>query len=255
MGRMYSVLIVDDEKYIRRSIIKRIHWEECETQVIGEAEDGETACQMIREDSPDIVMTDIRMPGMDGLMLAKWISQEYPSIQVIIVSAYNEFEYARKAVRYGVRDYLLKPVVEEELKEVLLRMVTGLKKEQAAVRIPEPVQEPVQRADRNQRYDVLEEIRDYVRQHYKEDISVAQIAENYHMNAAYLSSVFKERNNIALSNYIEEIRMEKAKKFLREDWGNITETARAVGYGDSNYFTKVFKKYTGMTPSQWRKAR
>jgi len=105
------------------------------------------------------------------------------------------------------------------------------------------------------RYDAVEEIRDYVQQHYMEDLSVACLARKYHLNATYLSSVFKERNNIALSSYIEGIRMEKAKKILREDWGNITEAAMAVGYSDANYFTKVFKKYTGMTPRQWRKTK
>ena len=83
---------------------------------------------------------------------------------------------------------------------------------------------------------------------------MAHIAGKYHMNAAYLSTVFKERNNISLSAYIEGVRMEKAKKFLRQDWGNITEAALATGYSDSNYFTKVFKKYTGMTPSQWKRS-
>lgn len=125
--------------------------------------------------------------------------------------------------------------------------------EELAIHVMELTEVVLSYVRRYQAYDVMEEIRDYVQRHFMEDISVAQIAKKYHLNAAYLSSAFKERNNILLSAYIEGIRMEKAKKFLREDRKNITEVALATGYGDANYFTKVFKKYTGRTPSQWKK--
>ena len=134
---MYRVLVVDDEKYIRRSIINRIRWEECGTEVAGEAGDGKEACELIALYRPEIVITDIRMPGMDGLELAEWIAREYPSIRMIIISAYNDFEYARKAIRYGVKEYLLKPVVGEELEGTLLRLEMELEQAKARPSFPE----------------------------------------------------------------------------------------------------------------------
>ena len=123
---MYTVLIVDDEKYIRKSIINRIHWEACGCEVIGEAGDGMEACARISQLQPQIVITDIRMPGMDGLSLAARIAEEYPQIRVIIISAYNDFNYAKSAIRYGVREYILKPVEEKELEGTLLRLAADL---------------------------------------------------------------------------------------------------------------------------------
>lgn len=90
--------------------------------MIGEAADGEEAYEMIGLYQPEVVITDIRMPGMDGLKLAEIVSREYPHIKLVLISAYNDFEYARKAIQYGVKEYLLKPVMEEEMEEVLIRL-------------------------------------------------------------------------------------------------------------------------------------
>lgn len=246
---MYRVLVVDDEKYIRKSIINRVNWERCQTEVVGEASDGEEGYRLVMQCRPNIIITDIRMPGMDGLALAKKVEEDYPQIRVIIISAYNDFEYARTAISYGVREYLLKPVDEGEMEAVLLRLVKEMEQRLPGNRGDGVTAEGGQQIG----YDVLDEIRDYVLKHYMEDLSVAQIADCYHLNATYLSTIFRERNQITLSGYLEGVRMEKAKYFLKETNSNVTETAFAVGYSDSNYFTKVFKKYTGMTPSQWRK--
>ena len=134
---MYHVLIVDDEKYIRRSIINRIDWEKCGGEVIGEAADGEEAYEMIGLYQPEVVITDIRMPGMDGLKLAEIVSREYPHIKLVLISAYNDFEYARKAIQYGVKEYLLKPVMEEEMEEVLIRLEKERKQSEKNYSVPE----------------------------------------------------------------------------------------------------------------------
>lgn len=121
-NRMLNVYIVDDEKLIRDGMKKLIKWEEHGFSICGEASNGRDALQEILELIPDIVLTDLRMPVMDGLSLAANLSNMVPSVEVVIITGYDEFEYAKEAVRRGVFDYLLKPVSQQELLDSMLRL-------------------------------------------------------------------------------------------------------------------------------------
>ncbi|OPH50430.1 hypothetical protein BC351_07160 [Paenibacillus ferrarius] len=123
---MYKVLIVDDEHFIRERLVTIIPWEEYDLVVASVAEDGESALEQIRAVSPDIVITDIRMPDMTGLEMIARAEAYRPNTQFIILSAYSEFDYARRALQLGVTDYLLKPTKPEELLQVLLKQVDRL---------------------------------------------------------------------------------------------------------------------------------
>ncbi|MDQ6417852.1 response regulator [Paenibacillus sp. LHD-117] len=116
---MYTVIIVDDEKFVRKGLIKMLDWESSGFQVIDEAEDGEDALILLREKKPDLVLTDIRMPVLDGLELIHAAFEEKMETEFIIISGYNDFRYARQAMRYGVLDYVLKPVDQAEIKQAL----------------------------------------------------------------------------------------------------------------------------------------
>lgn len=117
---MLHVLIVDDEYLLRKYIHNSINWAALDMEVIGEVRDGEQAIQFIREMLPDIVLTDINMPNINGIQLAKYLQKQFPNICVIIITGYGEFEYAKDAVNAGVFGYLLKPINEQEYTEVLL---------------------------------------------------------------------------------------------------------------------------------------
>ena len=112
---MTSVMIVDDEKYVRMGIKEETDWALIGCEVVAEAANGEEALAKAEETRPDLVISDIRMPKMDGIELAEKLIEKYPAIKVIFLTAYNEFEYARQAVRIGVSDYLLKPFKDGEL--------------------------------------------------------------------------------------------------------------------------------------------
>ena len=114
---MYSILLADDEEEVRKGIIRKIDWENLGFQVVGDAENGEEALEKIEQLKPDVVMTDIRMPYMDGLTLSKRIRQKYPSTKILIFSGYDDFEYAQQAIKLNVTEYILKPVNVEELTE------------------------------------------------------------------------------------------------------------------------------------------
>lgn len=126
---MHKVLIVDDEEWTRISIKKLIDWQKLGMEVVGEARNGQAALELIRREPPDILITDIRMPVMDGLVLMERVRAEYPGIVAVLLSGYSEFEYAKKAIAYGVFDYVLKPIDEEQLESTLRRAAERLNEE------------------------------------------------------------------------------------------------------------------------------
>ena len=125
----YRILLVDDEEEVRKGILRKMDWEKLGFQVAGDAENGEEALEKIEQLKPDVVMTDIRMPYMDGLTLTARIRQKYPSMKVLIFSGYDDFEYAQQAIKLNVAEYILKPVNVEELTEILNRVRENLDEE------------------------------------------------------------------------------------------------------------------------------
>ncbi|MCR4586983.1 MAG: response regulator [Lachnospiraceae bacterium] len=128
-----KVFLVDDEIVIREGIRESFPWEETPYTLVGEAPDGEMALPMIRDTNPDIVITDIKMPFMDGLELCRILRGQMPWIGIIVLSGYDEFEYARRCIQLGVREYLLKPINSVELRTVLDRVSTQLKDERTTM--------------------------------------------------------------------------------------------------------------------------
>lgn len=496
---MYKVIIVDDEKYVRKSIRNRINWNQYGLEVIAEAGNGEEAYNMVVQFNPDILLADIRMPLVDGIELIKMLAKEYSHIKVIILSAYDDFEYAKQAILLGVENYIKKPIDEIELEKTLCDIVSELEGREGSSKLPslelsmitkavyqkkyfmilafyiqtefygenielfqynlynrlknasfvkmydielyiidgmdsdkgilflansdmlseagmrtalnkvgkeykedqeniklivgttevfddpqdiikkadiaisilkykivmgdltvlsekntvsfnytEPIKEyqnlnliydmivkdemdkahimmtrlaehyinrkysiagieylieeminllkkvnqmtrpdydfnTVVKTFRKNNYvllynsldelkndlqrvidfvfeqkmlqsgrDIIQNIKLYIKNNYSEKLSVNHIAAKYHLSAAYLSVLFKEKTNTTLSAYIEEVRMDMAKKLICDDICNIADTAFAVGYTDPNYFCKVFKRYTGITPSKFK---
>ncbi len=127
---MYKVFVVDDEIVIREGLRNNIDWEGNGFQLVGEAPDGEIALPMIRDEKPDILITDIRMPFLDGIALCREVRRVMPWIQIVILSGFDSFEYAKQAISLGVQEYLLKPISSDELKSVLSRLVKSIEKEQ-----------------------------------------------------------------------------------------------------------------------------
>ncbi len=126
---LYRILLVDDEEEVRKGIIRKMEWEKLGFEVAGDAENGAEALEKVEQLQPDVVMTDIRMPYMDGLTLTKRIREKYPSIRILIFSGYDDFEYAQQAIKLHVTEYILKPVNEEELSEILTRVRENLDEE------------------------------------------------------------------------------------------------------------------------------
>lgn len=127
---MLKVVLVEDESIVREALRDNIPWQQCGYEFVGEAGDGEMALPLIRKERPDLLITDIKMPFMDGLALSRIAVQEFPDMKVVIISGYDEFEYARQAIQVGVEQYLLKPITKSAMQKVLLEIKDKIESEQ-----------------------------------------------------------------------------------------------------------------------------
>ncbi len=234
---MFSVLLVDDEELVRVGIRFSVANALSNVQVVGEASNGAEGLELIRSLRPDIVITDIRMPQMDGLEMINAIREEDLDVQIVVLSGYADFEYARQAMRYGVSEYLLKPVEEESLRETLGACIDRIVKKRDLIR--------EEKASRR--------VIAYIDAHYQEEIFLDRLAEEFNFSTKYLSALIKNETGQSFSTYVTELRLNRAMDLLLHTDLGIKEIAASVGYEDQRYFHRIFKKKTGKTPSQYRK--
>ena len=228
---MYHVFLADDEPWALMTLKNMIEWSEYGFAVSGEAEDGEQALARINRTAPDLIISDIRMPGMDGLALLQTIRDSGLRAEVLLVSGYTDFEYARKALRFGCAGYLVKPVEEKELTEYLVKIKQGYQSEKLQVQA----------------------MVKYIQEHYAQALTLQVLSGEFKMSESYISSLIKKRTGKGFSEHLMEIRIRKAQEYLRTTNDSIETIAERVGYPDYFYFTKVYKKATGISPAAYRR--
>ena len=239
---MLNVYIADDEVWIILGLKKLLEKINVDSWVVGTANNGLTAKEEIGLFKPDVVFTDIRMPGLSGLELLKAIPEVSPDSKVIIITGFAEFAYAKEALQHHAYDYLLKPIKEEELERVMLSIVNG-SEETTDEKEATPI------SDR-----MIDNVVQDIREHYTEELSLTSLATKYNISMGRLSMMIKEQLQVNFSDYIASLRIQRAKELLRDDGYSIQEIAEIVGYNDYFYFTKVFKKVEGISPSKYRKS-
>jgi len=246
---MYKILIVDDEPRLRNGISNYFPWNEIGFEVVAEAGNGKEALEYIENNSVDVVFTDIKMPVMSGIDLAREIYNRGLNIKVIFLSGYKDFNYAQEAINYNVKNYVLKPTRYNELAEVFTKIKNDLDKESESRRaVEQPVKAP-------EFYGIHEKIittvKEYVREHYNE-VSLENVADLVHLNAFYLSKLFKRRTGQNFSDYVISVKMEKAAQLLREIDYKTYEVGNLVGYDSPKTFSRAFKSYFGISPKEYR---
>lgn len=242
----YTVIVAEDEELLLNNLVQKIQKADPDFQVAGTAQTGDQALALIEQLSPDLVVTDIRMPVMDGITLLSRVREQFPFTKFIITSGFSDFEYARKAITLKVSDYLLKPVDPDELKEAL----TKIKKEfQIAGNDYEEIFNAQTAAlTPSQIADLL---KDFIVNNYSEDINL--IADNLNYSPSYLTKIFCQVYDCTPSRYLINLRMSHAQRLLLHEPGlSIKQIGEMCGYHDQGYFSRIFKKYTGKSPLEFR---
>ncbi len=245
---MYKLVIIDDEPRIRRGISHCMPWEQMGITIAGEAANGVEALEVIRSVRPELVITDIRMPDMDGLDMISMVRREGISSHFIVISGYAEFEYAQRALRYGVSDYILKPVEEEKLYQSVLNCLRQLGGGEQ-----ETVGETV--AEDSQKHFIIRKALRIMENEYMNNLSLASVAERVGVHPNYLSSLFSKHEGESFGNILLHLRMSKARDLMDVTSMKVYEIAERVGYRDFRWFSKLFRQVYGVTPMKYRSGK
>ena len=238
---MYRVMLIDDERSARKLLRASVDWKELSMEVVGECENGIEAINTIDEFQPDIAFVDISMPFMDGIQFTKLAIERYPKLIIIIMTAFDEFEYARQCIRLSVFEYMLKPISRPELAEVLERAKNALDSFEPMENYPTKIME----------ISMVEKIEKYLSENYTDStINLTSVAQTFGFSPSYLSRKFKLETGKNFVDYLTECRMNKAME-LAETNMKMYVAAGKVGIPDPNYFGRCFKKYTGLSYSDY----
>ncbi len=272
---MYRILIAEDEM-IERMVLKKTLLKKfdgiCE---VLEAENGKEALRLFRSVDVHIVILDIEMPGMKGVDVAEVMRQEKNGFCIIFLTAYDKFEYAKKAIAVRAMEYLLKPYSEKEIIDVVeeaVRLSGEYEKytqtrNHAAIYEPslmesllegrseeKPEMKPVEEEDDNRsRLNVMVSmVEEYIRMNYMNAVSMQDAAHAINYSEPYFCKMFKQQYGQNFTSYLTEYRIEEAKKLLIQPTVNVKEVGIRVGYPDSTYFARVFRRMTGESPTEYR---
>lgn len=333
------VLIVEDEPVIQKGLVKMVQRYPASFSAIYTADDGESAFEMIQKLEPHLVLTDLRMKRMDGLELCEKIHREYGHVQVAIISGYNDFQYAQRAMEYGVKRYLLKPVIQQDVHDMLKELISGMTchiipvhkyvdfaekledsiwllqrdeithlleegkqsglfeglniirmegvlndcltmivdrlerrgwKPQSQSRVEKGttntkvetmdafagkingILDELQLTRKGNFKDPIEEAKAFIDRHLAEDITLEEVAKRVGLARTYFSALFKKMTGETFVHYRIKKRMEEARKLVAVPTLTITDIAILVGYEDYPHFTKTFKNFFGVSPSEYR---
>lgn len=238
---MWKVMIADDEMYMLEALEKLINWEEMDCKLVYKAKNGDELLEQIKNEVPDIVITDIKMPLVSGLEVARYVYEQMLPTKVIILSAYADFNFAQEAIQYDVCGYIVKTSAIEQLPDMLHKAIGKLSG-------------PVLIEEEEKQYseDVFGKLEKYISTHYMDKLTLSGISEKIHANGSYLSRLYKAKTGQNLFDAINKMKLKKAKEYLKEG-KRISEVAALVGFEDASYFSRVFKKYENCSPRNYER--
>ena len=265
----YKVLLADDEQIERMALARRLLKRFGENLVILQAVDGTEAIKLCSQERCQIVIMDISMPEMNGVEAAEQIRRLDEGCEIIFLTAYDEFSYAKRAIAIHALDYLLKPCEEEELTAVMEEAMRRIQRRRQFEELnrnsecleEESRQEEVYGEEFKDEADMeepdrlgqaAEKIRRYIQKNYMRDISMQDAARMMNYSDAYFCKLFKQCFDQNFTAYLTAFRIHEARRLFREKNVSVREVSMLVGYYDANYFAKVFKRITGMNPSEYR---
>ena len=243
---MSKALIIDDEKPVQIAIQKLGNWKYYGIEPPRLAVNGRDGLAAMREFHPDIVFVDMNMPVMDGVSFLQAASGEFPDSQYVVVSGYDQFSYAQQALHYGACEYLLKPVEEYALNNAIEKAILRMDPD-ASFQEAKPSQGEISPDE------AVSIIKDYIDSNYCQNIKITMFSEKYFFSTEYLTRLFRGRYGCTIYEYVLKLRMERAKELLEDEDNKILDIAERLGYADNHYFSRAFRNYYNISPSQYRK--
>lgn len=242
---MLKVLVVEDEELIRKGIVLAIDWASLDCVVVGQAANGEEGLEQAEKCRPGLIITDLKMPKMDGLEMIAQLRARGNDAFVIILTAYDSFAYAQQALRLGAVDFLLKPFHDGDLENAVLRLEKKLNPPKPEIRLQDV------RPGAKSRY--VQAAMEYISENCGDSgLSIAQIAAELGLSEGHLSHLFKKETGITVGSFLTRCRIQKAMTLLKQGKLKVYEVADRCGYRDITYFSGTFKKLTGLSPSEYQ---
>lgn len=256
---MYHILVAEDETIERKVLCKTLRKHFDEQCTILEAKNGREAVELFLEHRPQVAILDIEMPGLSGLEAARTIRQSGIPCVLLFLTAFDKFSYAREAITLRALDYLLKPYEERELilsVEEALHLYENTGTDPDAMLLSGEAPVPPEEDHTALRLgQIREDIVAYIRDNYSAELSMQSVARAMNYSEAYFCKLFKQCFKVNFSAYLNEYRTRRAQELLQTTRLSVREVSRECGYSDSNYFTRVFKRIVGVTPSEYRVRR
>ena len=251
---MYRVVLIDDERLILEGLTKVVRWADWDCEVVGTAGDARSGAELIRSLRPQILFTDIRMPGQDGLTMLAGLRSEFPDLQVTVLTGYRDFSYAQEAIRLGVTRFLLKPSKMDEIREALTAMTERLMKTAPAGEADGgETQSGEAEAENNHAGSFLvNQAMGYMKQHFAEKLTLQEVADACYVSQWHLSKLLNRYSGKSFYDILNGLRIEEAKRLLADPSLKVGEIGERVGYVDMAHFSRVFKKLTDMSANEYR---
>ena len=240
---MYKVVIADDEPIIVEGLSRLLPWEKYGCEVVGTAYNGNEGLEMIRKDKPDVLFSDIAMPGMDGLTMIAALRSEFPEMQISILTGYRDFDFCQRALRLGVARFLLKPSNMEELEEALRTMTERCGRQEETAQTE------------NASGFIVRNALAYMEEHYQEKLTLNKVADQIYVSQWHLSKLLNKQEGKNFSEILNQIRINKAKELLKDPALRIADIAEMVGFVEVAHFSRVFKKVAGVSANEYRNTR
>lgn len=251
---MYRLLVVDDEFNIRDGLVNAVPWDRIGVEVAAQAADGLEALEAAAECQPDIVISDINMAQLDGLDFIAQLRTINPRVKYLILTGYSDFAYAKRALELKVSAYLLKPALPAELLEAVGKVIAEIEAEGPARDggAGERTADGGELAGPAIR-SAIRKAQAWLEEHFADPhLSLVTISEQLCLNPAYFSKLYRQETGRKYSDDLVNLRLERAKRLLRETNLRTSEVGQAVGYPNSQYFATMFRRHTGQTPSDFR---
>lgn len=246
-----KLLVAEDERWIRKGILKMIDLEELAFEEVLEAATLDEYEKIFLEKWPEIVISDVRFPNGISCPLCQKLYDLQPRTRFIMLSGYQDFEYVKAALGYKAVDYLLKPVDKKVLNDTIRRAVSECVQAEKGEGIRDFSADFLEQTAGTGE-QIIRRLMEDIRRDCAKKYTLSEAAKKYHISEAYLSSLFARTAGVSFITYIMELRVSRAKDLLLQTEQKINDIAEAVGYEDTRYFAKVFKKVAGESPTEYR---